>query len=110
MRRHATLASVSKRPESGIATPEGAARFMKDTAALIRRAALMGADIVVFPEVYPQLCARPCTAFAEPEEGGTLNSIRDLACKHRLDLIWPRYERTADGRLYNSAILIDRAG
>ena len=43
MRRHATLASVSKRPASGISTAEGAARLMEDAAVLVRRAALIGA-------------------------------------------------------------------
>ena len=55
MRRHATLASISKRPEHSIATPASTSHFLDDTANLVRRAARMGADLVAFPEVYPQL-------------------------------------------------------
>lgn len=111
MRKHATLASVSKWPDFSVATPEGAARLRDDTALLVRRAARMGADIVAFPEVYPQLNGpRPLTAHAEPEEGGTLETVRQLAREHRLYILWPRYERTRDGRLYNSSVLVDRAG
>ncbi len=110
MRRHATIASVSKRPEWSIETPEGAACLLDDAAALIRRAAWMGADIVAFPEVYPQLACPNMVARAEPEDGGTLDAVRDLARAHRLYLIWPRFERSPDGGLHNSAILVDRSG
>jgi hypothetical protein len=111
MRRYATLASVSKRPEYGIKTPEDTTRLLDDTATLVQRAARMGADLVAFPEVYPQLrFPRPRTAHAEPEDGGTLDAIRRLAREHSLYLVWPRYERTRDGRLYNSAVLVGRAG
>lgn len=110
MRRHATLASISKRPAWGIRTPEDTQRLLDDTALLLRRAARLGADIVAFPEVYPQLAVSPPTAYPEPEEGGTLDAVRQMAQEHRLYLVWPRYERAADGRLYNSSILVDRAG
>lgn len=110
MRRYATLASVSKRPGWGIETPEGTSRLLDDTAHLVRRAARMGADIVAFPEAYGQLqTARP-VALAEPEAGGTLDTIRQIARDNNLYLVWPRYERAEDGRLYNSAVLVDRAG
>src|SRR5258708_5432818 len=105
MRRVVTLASISKRPAWGIGTPEDTQRLLDDTALLVRRAARMGADIVAFPEVYPQLCVSPHTAYAEPEEGGTLDAVRRMAREHNLYLVWPRYERTAEGRLANSSVL-----
>jgi len=111
MRRHATLASVSKRPDFSIATPEDTTRLLDDTAKLVQRAARMGADLVAFPEVYPQLgCPGPLTEHAESEDGGTLDTIRELAREHQLYLVWPRYERTRTGQLYNSSVLVDRTG
>jgi hypothetical protein len=71
----------------------------------------MGADVVAFPEVYPQMaCPASRPSSAEPEDGGTLDVIRRLAREHGVYLVWPRYERSRDGRIYNSAVLVDRAG
>jgi hypothetical protein len=111
MRRFATLASVSKRPANGVATPEDTRRLLDDTATLVLRAARSGADLVAFPEVYPQMaCPTSRPSHAEPEEGGTLDAIRRMAREHKIYLVWPRYERARDGRTYNSAVLVDRAG
>jgi hypothetical protein len=111
MRRYATLASVSKRPANGVATPDDTRCLIDDTAQLVLRAARMGADIVAFPEVYPQMaCQASRPSHAEPEDGGTLDAIRRIAHDHNIYLVWPRYERTRDGRIYNSAVIVDRAG
>lgn len=110
MRRHATLAGVSKRPDYGISTPEDTARLLDDTAAFVRRAARLGADIVAFPEVYPQLRTDNFADHAEPETGGTLEAVREMAREHGLYVVWPRCERDAAGYLYNASVLIDRAG
>jgi hypothetical protein len=110
MRRHVTLASVSKRPDWGISNPEDTARFLEDTAVFVRRAARMGADILAFPEVYPQLCTSDFIAAAEPQEGGTLDHIRQLARENNLYIVWPRAEIDSAGRKRNTAVLVDRAG
>ena len=110
MRRQATLASISKRPGWGIDSEEGTAKLLDDTRLLVRRAARMGADIIAFPEVYPQLAVKEMYAHAEQEGGGTLDAIRQMAREHNLNIVWPRFERAEDGRLYNSAVLVDRAG
>ncbi|MDQ2732188.1 MAG: carbon-nitrogen hydrolase family protein [Armatimonadota bacterium] len=110
MSHHAALASVSKHPQYGIGTPEDTARLMDDTAKIIRRASHMGADILAFPEVYPQLATSGRIAFAEPEDGGTLLQIRELAAKHNLYIVWPRFEQYKDGLVYNSAVVVGRDG
>ncbi|MDH7569622.1 MAG: carbon-nitrogen hydrolase family protein [Armatimonadota bacterium] len=109
MRRHAVLASISKRPQHACHTPESTEALLRDTEALLRRAALMGADLVLFPEIYPQLAAPDHYQAVEPYDGGTLLAVQDLCRQLKLYAIWPRFERRPDG-LYNTAILIDRQG
>src|SRR5256885_5768073 len=103
MRRHATLASVSKRPAGGIGSEDETRLLLDDATALIRRAARMGADIVAFPEVYPQLALHDLMDREEPEEEGTLEPVRELAREHGMYVVWPRYERAGDGHKYNAA-------
>ncbi|HXG22970.1 MAG TPA: carbon-nitrogen hydrolase family protein [Chthonomonadales bacterium] len=110
MRRHATLASVSKRPEWGISTPEDMARLLDDTATFVRRASRMGADILAFPEVYPQLRTTNFMAAVEPEDGGTLDHIRQLARENNIYIVWPRAEIDKAGQKHNAAVLVDRTG
>src|SRR5947209_5371503 len=109
MRRQAIIASVSKRPEHGCVPEESRQKFYQDTERLLRRAAAMGADLVAFPEVYPQLRTPNMYEAAEPHDGGTLAWAQEQARRFRTHLVWPRFERRADG-LYNTAILIDRKG
>lgn len=109
MRRHAVLASVSKRPAHGCQTDEGSAALLQETEALLRRAANQGADIVAFPEIYPQLAAPDHYAAAEPHDGGTLPRLRELCAELRLYVVWPRFESRPDG-LHNTAILVGRDG
>src|SRR5438552_949948 len=102
MRRHATLASVSKRLAWGIRSEEETRLLLDDAAALVRRAAQMGADLLAFPEVYPQLALADLMQREEPEDGGTIERIRELAREHSVYIVWPRYERGGDGRKYNA--------
>lgn len=110
MRRHATLASVSKWPAHSIRTPASAAALLDDAAAMVVRASRMGADLVAFPEAFPQLGTGEIAAHAEPEEGGTLDAVREMAHRHRLYLVWPRVERDAAGVLHNASVLVGREG
>src|SRR5262245_61170847 len=75
-RRQVRLATVSHRPSAGADGKDGTERLMKDAARLIERAARMGADLVAFPEVYPQLALSDPFHHAEPSEGGTLEQVR----------------------------------
>jgi predicted amidohydrolase len=109
MRRQAIIASVSKRPEHGCVPDDAREKFLQDTERLLRRAAAMGADLVAFPEVYPQLRTPDMYAAAEPHDGGTLTWAQEQAQRFRTHLVWPRFERRPDG-LRNTAILIDRKG
>jgi predicted amidohydrolase len=83
---------------------------MKEAARLLERAARMGADLVAFPEVYPQLALSDPFHHAEPSEGGTLDQVRELAERHQLMVVWPRVEYDADRGVHNTAILVDRSG
>jgi predicted amidohydrolase len=70
----------------------------------------MGADLVAFPELYPQLALKDMFHHSEPSEAGTLDSVRDLARRHKLLVVWPRLEYDADRGIRNTAILVDRSG
>jgi predicted amidohydrolase len=109
MRRQAIIASVSKRPDHGCIPDDSRAKFLQDTERLLRRAAAMGADLVAFPEVYPQLRTPNMYEAAEPHDGGTLVWAQEQARRFRTHIVWPRFERRPDG-LRNTAILIDRKG
>ena len=109
-RRPVRLATVSHRPSAGADGKEGTDRLMKDAARLIERAARMGADLVAFPEVYPQLALSDPFHHAEPSEGGTLEQVRELAQRHKLLIVWPRVEYDPGRGVRNTAILVDRSG
>lgn len=109
MRREVTLAGVSHRPQHGCHTPEAREALLKETEKWLRRAVSMGAEIVAFPEVYPQLVAPDIYAAIEPHDGGTLTGIRELCRKLGIYVIWPRFESRPTG-LYNTAILVGRDG
>ncbi|HOQ30592.1 MAG: carbon-nitrogen hydrolase family protein [Armatimonadetes bacterium] len=109
MRREVTLASISHRPPYGCHTPDAREAFLKETDRWLRRAKNMGAEIVAFPEIYPQIAAPDHYAAAEPHDGGTLPAIQALCRELDLYVIWPRYESRPTG-LYNTAILIGRDG
>jgi predicted amidohydrolase len=84
---------------------------MSEAAKLVERAARMGADLVAFPEVYPQVATPDAAHFPEPADGGSLGRVRDLAAKHRLYIVWPRYEHAPDrGGLRNTSVLVGREG
>jgi hypothetical protein len=109
MKRTATLASVSNRPQHGCHTPEAMEGLLKETEAWLRRAARMGAEIVAFPEVYPQLGSPDMYEAVEPHDGGTLPRVQELCRELGLYVVWPRFESRPDG-CYNTAILVGRDG
>ena len=82
---------------------------------LIDVAAAGGVDLVVLPE----LCTTPYMAatrdsqwysWAETIPGPTTDAFAEAARRNDTAIIAGMYERTAAGVLYNSAVVIDRAG
>ena len=78
-RRPVRVATISHRPTAGTDTPEGTARLLQEAERYLERAARMGADLVAFTEIYPQLALADPFHHAEPSGGGTLDRIRELA-------------------------------
>ncbi len=109
-RRPIRLASVSHRPTAGADGPDGIDRLMKGAEVYIERAARMGADLVAFTEIYPQLAVADAFHHPEPTEGGTLDRVRESAKRHKLAIVWPRLEYDPDRGMRNAAVLVDRSG
>lgn len=104
------MATVSHRPSAGADGAEGTERLLTQAAAYLERAARMGADLVAFPEVYPQLAVADLFHHPEPTEGGTLVRIRELAKKHKLMIVWPRLEYDPARGIRNASVLVGRDG
>jgi predicted amidohydrolase len=109
-RRPIRVATVSHRPSAGVDGPKGLDRLMTEATAHVRRASKLGADLVAFPEVYPQLALSDAWHSPEPTESGTIDRVRELARACKLLIVWPRLEYDADRGVRNAAILIDRTG
>jgi predicted amidohydrolase len=60
-------------------------------------------DIACLPEEFADTTA-------EPIPGPTTQAIGELARKHRMYVVCPLREQAADGKQYNTAVLLDRAG
>lgn len=109
-RRPIRVATVSHKPSAGVDGRNGTDRFMAAAESYIMRSARMGADLVAFPECYPQLALSDITHHAEPCEGGTLERVRDAARRHKLWVVWPRIEYSPERGLRNTSILVSREG
>lgn len=109
-RRPIRVATVSHRPAAGVDGPGGTETLLKGAETYIERAARMGADLVAFPEVYPQVALADPFHHAEPRSGGTLDRIRELARRHELHIVWPRVEYDPEIGLQNVAHLVGRDG
>jgi predicted amidohydrolase len=70
----------------------------------------MGADLVAFTEIYPQLALADPFHHPEPTDAGSLDGIRELALKHKLIIVWPRLEYDPARRIRNTAVLVGRDG
>lgn len=111
MKQRVILASVSRHPQGGLDTPERRDRLHRDTEFWIQRAARMGARLIAFPEVCPQM-GTPGPAMyehAEPADGGTLEWVAEWAQRFGVDIVWPRFERRGE-RCYNTSLYVDRRG
>ena len=109
-RRPVRVATISHRPPAGTDGPEGTARLMKEAGLYLQRAARMGADLVAFTEIYPQLALADPFHHAEPSDGGTLDRVRELAREHKMIIVWPRLEYDPVRKIRNTSILVGRDG
>src|SRR4051812_28706067 len=109
-RRPVRVATVSSRPSAGTDTAEGTGKLLKEAERYIERAGRMGADLVAFPEIYPQLALADAFHHAEPTEGGTLDRVRELARTHKMLIVWPRLEYDPARQIRNTSILVGRDG
>ena len=62
-----------------------------------------GVDIACLPEEFAGFVA-------EPIPGPTTDAVAALAKKHKMYIVCPVREQAADGRQYNTAVLLDRQG
>ena len=82
--------------------------------AAIEAAAAAGAQVVVLPELaasgYVFRDAAEARSLAEPPDGPTLEGWAELAAAHGLAVVGGFAEAAGDGRLHNSAALVDAGG
>lgn len=69
----------------------------------LEEAGRSGADIACLPEEFSGTTA-------EPIPGPTTSAVSAVAKKHRMYVVCPIREQAADGRQYNTAVLLDRSG
>ena len=84
-------------------------------AEFVREAGREGAQIICLPElatsIYPAYVEEPAyREWAEPIPGPSTEVIGAAAKEAGAYVIFPLYERTEDGLLFNTAAVIDRAG
>jgi beta-ureidopropionase len=83
--------------------------------AMIEEAAGKGAEVVCLQEIFfgPYFCAEQEPKWfetAEPDDGPTVQAMRELARKHQLVLVVPFFEKEFEGVFYNTAVVIDADG
>jgi beta-ureidopropionase len=83
--------------------------------AMIEEAAGKGAEVVCLQEIFfgPYFCAQQEPKWfetAEPDDGPTVQAMRELARKHQLVLVVPFFEKEFEGVFYNTAVVIDADG
>ena len=83
--------------------------------AKVNQAAKDGAQIICLPELYrtqyfPQEIGANTESLAETIPGESTRAFSEIAIRHKVVVILPVYEKSADGRFYNSAVIIDTDG
>ncbi len=82
---------------------------------MIEQAAAQGAQVVCLQEIFfgPYFCAQQEPHWfqtAEPDDGPTVQTMRELARRHELVLVVPFFEKELEGVFYNTAVVIDADG
>jgi len=82
---------------------------------MIEEAAGKGAEVVCLQEIFfgPYFCAQQEPKWfetAEPDDGPTVQAMRELARKHQLVVVVPFFEKEFEGVFYNTAVVIDADG
>jgi len=105
MARYVTVGSVSLYPRG-----QDSESRHDESAALLERAARLGADIVAFPECHHHT-GLPGTPrdWAQPLDGPSLTRMGQEARRRGVYLVWPLYT-LEEGRVYNSAVLLGPTG
>ena len=93
------------------AVSENIAENMKKTAEKIEQAAKLGAQIVCLQELYrtryfPQQENQDAKGFAETIPGKSTELFSGLAKKHGIVIIAPLFEKSKEGKFYNTAVVI----
>jgi agmatine deiminase len=81
----------------------------------VDQAAKDGSQIICLPELYrtryfAQGIGMDTSSFAETIPGVSTRAFSEIARQHNVVIIVPLYEKAADGRFYNSAVIIDADG
>jgi agmatine deiminase len=89
--------------------------MLKKAQEKVVQAAEAGANIICLPELFktryfPQHIGVDTAESAETVPGASTNTFSGIARAHNVVIIVPLYEKTPDGRFYNSAIVIDADG
>jgi agmatine deiminase len=96
--------------QHGVTTDTG--YNLRKALSLAQEAALGGAEIICLPELFrtpyfPQYEGRDASVFAEPVPGESTGVFSALSREYHVTVIVPLFERDADGRFYNTAVVID---
>ncbi|MGD6851974.1 MAG: carbon-nitrogen hydrolase [Candidatus Bathyarchaeia archaeon] len=91
------------------------AENMAKTQQKISQAADRGAQIICLQELYrtryfPQQEKADAAPLAESIPGESTKALAKLAKKHKVVIIAPLYEKSAEGKFYNTAVVIDADG
>jgi beta-ureidopropionase len=83
--------------------------------AMLEQAAGRGAEVACLQEIFfgPYFCAEQDPKWfetAEPDDGPTVQTMRDVARKRSMVLVVPFFEKAAAGVFYNTAVVVDADG
>ncbi|MCL5877070.1 MAG: carbon-nitrogen hydrolase [Candidatus Bathyarchaeota archaeon] len=97
------------------AVSENIAENMQKTQRKIAEAAEKDAQIICLQELYrtryfPQQENVDAAPLAEPIPGPSTDALSKLAKKHGVVIVAPLFEKAADGKYYNTAVVIDADG
>jgi agmatine deiminase len=88
---------------------------LKKAVAKVEDAAQNGAQVICLPELFrsryfPQQVGTDASVFAETVPGPSTTAFEVIAKTHAVVIIVPVYQKSADGKFYNAAVVIDADG